>query len=114
MLFRSLALAEVEVVVEAKEVAEVNFVKDSQIRGTQVVGETSLEAGGVREAKVQEQIGNKMLKITESVGTVVRKVTCHVTVQRERQVERENRETMHLLVEMQVKEEVNRCLLCSM
>ena len=57
----SLALAEVEVVVEAKEVAEVNFVKDSQIKGTQVVGETSLEAGGVREAKVQKQISNKML-----------------------------------------------------
>ena len=48
--------------VEAKEVAEVNFVKDSQIRGTQVVGETSLKAGGVRGAKVQEQTGNKMCR----------------------------------------------------
>ena len=110
----TLAPAEVEVVVKAKEVAEVNFVKDNQIRGTQVVGETSLEAGGVREAKVQEQIGNKMLQITESVGPVARKVTCHVTVQKERRVERENMETMHLVVEMQVKEEVNACLLCSM
>ena len=110
----TLALAEVEVVVEAKEVAKVNFVKDSQIRGTQVVGETSFEAGGVREAEVQERTGNKMLQMTESVGIVARKVTCHVTVQRERQVKRENRATMHLLVEMQVKEEVNACLLCSM
>ena len=89
------------------------FVKDNQIRGTQVVGETSLEAGGVREAEVQEQIGNKMLQIIESVGLVVRKVTCHMTIQRERHAKWENRETMHLLVEMQVKEEANACLLCS-
>ena len=47
---------------KAKEVAEVSFVKDSQIRGTQVVGENSLKAGGVREAEVQEQTGNKMLQ----------------------------------------------------
>ena len=110
----TLALVEVEVVVEAKEVAEVRIMKDNQIRDTQVVEGTSLEAGGVREVEVQEQIGSKMLQITESVGLVVRKVTCHVTVQRERRVERKNRETMHLLVEMQVKEEANACLLCSM
>ena len=110
----TLAPTEVEVVAEVKEVAEVKFEKDNQIRDTQVAEGTSLEAGGVREAEVQEQIGSKMLQITESVGLVVRKVTCHVTVQRERRVERENRATMHLLVEMQVKEEANACLLCSM
>ena len=80
----TLALVEVEVMVEAKEVAKVRIVKDNQIRDTQVVEGTSLEAGGVREVKVQEQIGSKMLQITESAGLVVRKVTCHVTVQRER------------------------------
>ena len=110
----TLALVEVEVVVEAKEVAKVRIVKDNQIRDTQVVEGTSLKAGGVREVEVQEQIGSKMPQITESAGLVVRKVTCHVTVQRERRVERKNRATMHLLVEMQVKEEVNACLLCSM
>ena len=57
----TLALVEVEVVVEAKEVAEVRIMKDNQIRDTQVVEGTSLEAGGVREVKVQEQIGSKML-----------------------------------------------------
>ena len=81
--------------VEAKEVEEVIFVKDSQIRGTQVGGETSLKA--VREAEVQVQTGSKMLQITQCVGIVARKVTCHVTVQREWRVERENGATMHLL-----------------
>ena len=88
--------------------------KDNQIRDTQVVEGTSLEAGGVKEVEVQEQIGSKMLQIAESVGLVVRKVTCHVTIQRERRVERKNRATIHLLVEMQVKEEANTCLLCNM
>ena len=110
----TLALVEVEVVVEAKEVAEVKIMKDNQMRDTQVVEGTSLEAGGVREVEVQEQIGSKMLQITESAELVVRKVTCHVTVQRERQVERKNRATMHLLGEMQVKELANACLLYSM
>ena len=72
----TLALVEVEVVVEAKEVAKVKIVKDNQIRDTQVVEGTSLEAGGVTEVEVHEQIGSKMLQITESVGLVVRKVTC--------------------------------------
>ena len=110
----TLALVEVEVMVEAKEVAKVRIVKDNQIRDTQVVEGTNLEARGVKEVEVQEQIGSKMLQITESARLVVRKVTCHMTVQRERRVERKNRATMHLLVEMQVKEEVNACLLCSM
>ena len=57
----TLALVEVEVVVEAKEVAEVRIVKDNQIRDKQVVEGTSFKAGGVREVKVQEQIGSKML-----------------------------------------------------
>ena len=48
----TLALVEVEVVVEAKEVAEVRIVKDNQIRDTQVVEGTSLEAWGVREVEV--------------------------------------------------------------
>ena len=89
--FSTLALAEVEVGIKAKEVAEVNFVQDNQIKGTQVVGETNLKARGVREAKVQGQIGSKILLIIESVGTVAQKVTCHVAVQRERRVERENK-----------------------
>ena len=110
----TLALVEVEVLAEAKEVAEVRVVKDNQIRDTKVARGTSLKAGGVREAKVKEKIGNKMFQIIESIGLLVRKVTCHMIIQRERQVERENRATMHLLVEMQVKEEVNACLLCSM
>ena len=110
----TLALIEVEVMVKAKEVAAVKIVKENQIKDTQVVEGTNLKVGGVREVKVQEQIGSKMLQITESARLVVRKVTCHVTVQRERQVERKNRATMHLLVEMQVKEEANACLLCSM
>ena len=79
-----------------------------------MVEETSLKVGGVGEVKVPEQIGNKVLQIIENAGLVVRNVTCHVTVQRERRVERKNRATMHLLVEMQVKEEANSCLLCSM
>ena len=70
--------------VEAKEPAKVKIVKENQIMDTQVVERTSLEARGVREVKVQEQIGSKMLQIIESAGLVVRKVTCHVTVQRER------------------------------
>ena len=57
----TLALVEVEVMVEAKEVAEVRIVKENQIKDTQVVEGTSLEAGGVREVEVQEQIGSKML-----------------------------------------------------
>ena len=81
---------------------------------THVVDGTSLEARGVGEVKVQEQIGSKMLQITKISGLLVRKVTCHVTIQRERRVERKNTATMHLLVEMQVKEEANTCLLCSM
>ena len=48
----TLALVEVEVVVEAKEVAEVRIVKDNQIRDTQVVEGTSLKARGVREVEV--------------------------------------------------------------
>ena len=48
----TLALVEVEVVVEAKEVAEVRIVKDNQIRDTQVVEGTSLKVGGVREVEV--------------------------------------------------------------
>ena len=48
----TLAPIEVEVVVEAKEVKKVNLLKYNQIKGTQVVGETSLEARGVREVEV--------------------------------------------------------------
>ena len=72
--------------------------------------EASLEAGGVREVEVLEQTGNKMLQITESAGHVVKGVTCNVTVPKEKQVEKENRATMHLLAGMQVKEEANVCL----
>ena len=79
-----------------------------------MVRETSLEVGGVKEVKVQDQIGSKILQITESVGLVVKKVTCHVTVQREKQVKRENKATMHLLKEMQMTAEVSACLLCNM
>ena len=57
----TLAPIEVEVVVEAKEVAKIKIVKDNQIKDTQVVEGTSLEAGGVREVEVQEKIGSKML-----------------------------------------------------
>ena len=78
------------------------------------VEEASLEAGGVKEVKVQDQTGSKMLQIVESVGVVVRRATCSVTVQKKRQVEKKNREIMHLLAEMQVRVEVNVCLLCSM
>ena len=76
--------------------------------------EASLKAWGVKEVEVQDQTGSKMLQITESVGVVVRRVTCSVTIQKERQVEKENREIMHLLAEMQVRVEANVCLLCSM
>ena len=48
----TLTLVEVEVAVEAKEVAEVRIVKDNQIKDTRVVEGTSLKAGGVREVKV--------------------------------------------------------------
>ena len=48
----TLAAVEVEVVVEAKEVAKVKIVKDNQIKDTQVVEGTSLEVGGVKEVKV--------------------------------------------------------------
>ena len=101
---------EVEVVVEAKVMAGANLEKVNQIRAIQVAGETSFEAGGVKEVEVQDQIGIRMLQITESVGLVVKKVTCHVTVQREKRVERENKATMHL-AEMQMTAEASACLL---
>ena len=105
---------EVEVVVEAKVVAGANLEKVNQIKAIQVAGETSLEAGGVKEVEVHDQIGSKMLQIAENVGLVVKKVTCHVTVQREKQVERESKAIMHLLAEMQMTAEASACLLCSM
>ncbi|WP_255573306.1 hypothetical protein, partial [Enterobacter cloacae complex sp. 4DZ3-17B2] len=81
---------EVEVVVEAQGVAGANFWKVNQIKTIQVAGETSLKAGGVKEVVVQDQAGSNILQIVENVGLVVKEVTCHVTVQREKQVEREN------------------------
>ena len=63
---------------------------------------------------MQDQTGSKMLQIIENVGVVVKRVTCNVTVQKERQVEKKNRASMHLLAEIQVRVEVIVCLLCSM
>lgn len=99
--------------VKAKVVVGANLEKVNQIRETQVAGETSLEAGGAKEVEVLEETGSKMLQTAESVGLVVKKVTCHVTVQRENRVERENRATMHLQAQMQVRAEARACLLCS-
>ena len=97
-----------------KVVAEISLMAHNKIRAMQVEEVSSLKAGGVKEVEVQDQTGNKMLQITENVGVVVKRVTCRVIVQKERQVEKENREIMHLLAEMQVRVEANVCLLCSM
>ena len=96
-----------------KVVAKISLMAHNKIKAMQVE-EASLKVGGVKEVKVQDQTGSKMLQITENVGVVVKRVTCSVTVQKERQVEKENREIMHLLAEMQVRVEANVCLLCSM
>ena len=109
----TLTLEEVEVVDAVKAVAEISLMAHNKIRAMQVE-EASLEELGVKEVKVQDQTSSKMLQIVESVGVVVRRVTCNVTVQKERQVEKENREIMHLLAEMQVRVEANIYLLCSM
>ena len=96
-----------------KVVAKISLMAHNKIRAMQVE-EASLEAGGVKEVEVQDQTGSKMLQIVESVGVVVRRFTCSVTVQSERQVEKENREIMHLLAKMPVRVEANVCLLSSM
>ena len=64
-----------------KVVAKISLMAHNKIRAMQVE-EASLEAGGVKEVEVQDQIGSKMLQIAESVGVVVRRVTCSLTVQK--------------------------------
>ena len=65
-----------------KVVAKINIMVHSKIRAVRVE-ETSLEAEGDREIRVEDLVGSKMLRITKSAGHVVRKVTCRVIVQKE-------------------------------
>ena len=62
-----------------KVVDEISLMAHNKIRAMQVE-EASLEARGVKEVKVQDQTGSKMLQITENVGVVVKRITCSMTV----------------------------------
>ena len=114
-LSRPSTLREVEVKDAVRVVAVVSHMTHRVARDSEVAEASSLVAGGVREAVVQEidSRHSRVLVMTGNVGHVVRRVTCNVIAQRTQVVVVDASRVIMLPRVLRVRTEMSNYLLCS-